>query len=455
VNRSHILYVSCITFSLGIVGYQEVHAQKKPVPNEKPSLADIIEQVEPSCVRIDVTLPGGKGIGSGFVVGDGTIVVTNHHVAAGANAAVITFADGFSTGAKGFLAFDEKRDIAILKVDTARRLVPLKLIDKLPRKGDSTIAIGAPKGLSFSASEGIVSAIREGKELKEFGAEVEGKWLQTSTPISGGSSGGPLLNLNGEVIGMNTAGIAQAQNVNFAISSGDILEVIEKAKNAKVTALKEIKPSKNRRIAPTPSAQPEVVCKLPAKRKFNHKLKIAEEHDKFDQVKWLRTEWIAVPHKDPRFAAFAMRFSAPMKDPEPPPVVVIDFQTSSKSFEWLRSNELKLLVDGEAIDAGRVSHKGEVKPGFVIETMSVGARLDEFIELIMAQSVEMRLGTVEFSFANHQLECLRDFASRFPEGNTPVGNITAGRHTIDSDPSLPKNRAAKKKADAAKAKADK
>lgn len=462
--KSCLLYV-LVAFSVSVAFAQEKPAApkkpapekqpaKKPAPKEpteKPSLADIIERVEPSCVRIDVTFDRGRGIGSGFVVGDGTTVVTNYHVVAGAAGAAVAFSDGQIAVVKGYLVVDEKRDIAVITLDTPRKLKPLKLAAKLPRKGEPTIAIGAPKGLSFSASEGIVSAIRDGKELKEFGAEAEGTWLQTSTPISGGSSGGPLLNENGVVIGMNTAGIAQAQNLNFAISSLDIQSLLEKAKGAKVAALKEIKPTRSRRVTGDAS-EPEIACTLPVKRKFNHKFKIAEEEDKFDQVKWLRTEWIPISHKDPRFGSFTMRLSAPIKAGGPPPIVVIDFKTTSQHFQWIRNREMRLLIDGEAADAARVSHKGELGQGFVTELMSVAIRLDEFLKIALAETLEARLGATEFTLTANQLECLRDMASRFEEGKAPIGNITASRHTNDTDPSLPKNRTGKKKADAAKAK---
>ena len=195
------------------------------------SLADLIEQTEPSCVRLDVRLRDGQAIGSGFVVGNSNWVVTNYHVIAGALKATAGFSDDSQAEVEGILAFDKRRDVAVLKLKGERKVKPLKLADKLPRKGETAIAIGAPQGLSFTAAEGIISAIRDGKELKEFGNDADGTWLQTSTPISPGSSGGPLLNMQGEVVGANSGTLESGQNLNFAICAEDIGLVMKQAKD--------------------------------------------------------------------------------------------------------------------------------------------------------------------------------------------------------------------------------
>jgi S1-C subfamily serine protease len=102
------------------------------------------------------------------------------------------------------------------------------------------IAIGAPKGLSFTVTDGIVSAVRSGSELAEFGGPNIGTWVQTSAPISSGNSGGPLLTQSGEVVGMNTLALTNAQNLNFAISGGDIRDVLARAKEGKLIAFSRV-----------------------------------------------------------------------------------------------------------------------------------------------------------------------------------------------------------------------
>jgi S1-C subfamily serine protease len=193
------------------------------------SVADLNELVEPSVVRIDVISREGSGNGSGYVVDASGLIATNYHVVEGGTRATVVFADGTSTPVVGLVALLPRKDIAIVKIDLpSRQLKPIPLAPILPRKGEATIAFGAPLGLSFSMSEGIVSSIRTSKELKDLKVvDVEGTWLQTTTPISPGNSGGPLINQRGELVGMNTMTLNVGQNLNFAISALDIAEALK------------------------------------------------------------------------------------------------------------------------------------------------------------------------------------------------------------------------------------
>lgn len=204
------------------------------------NLADLIEQVEPSVVMLKVVTPNSRGMGSGFVVDSRGWIITNYNVINGAVSAVAKFNDDREVKVLGYMAKDPLRDLAILKIDIARdfkRVKALPLAGGEPRKGERTVAIGSPSGLSFTATEGIISAIRRGSELRNFGKIADGTWLQTSTPISPGSNGGPLLNLRGEVVGVNTGSLSDAQNVNFAVSSEDILVLLKSAATARLTEL--------------------------------------------------------------------------------------------------------------------------------------------------------------------------------------------------------------------------
>ena len=212
---------------------------------EKKNLADLIEAVEPSVVRIDIETAEGGGNGSGFVVDKAGTVVTNYHVIAGASKATVVFPDKSSAPVLGILKLEPKKDIAVLKIEyPADKLKPIKLAANPPRKGESVIAFGAPLGLSWTATEGIVSAIRSRDELRALGIEQEGTWIQTSTPISPGNSGGPLVNYEGEVVAANTMVLTKGQNLNFAISATDI-DAAVKSKSTTLTAL-------------TPAAAPKV-----------------------------------------------------------------------------------------------------------------------------------------------------------------------------------------------------
>lgn len=207
-------------------------------------LPDLLERVEPSIVRIETK----DGMGSGFIATAQGDVVTNLHVIDGSSEARVLFSDGSSFAVTGILASDEDRDIAILST-TVRGISPLPLASAVPRKGDSVVTFGSPAGLSFSASEGIVSAIRTPAEAKELLDIDGGTWLQTTAPISPGNSGGPLMNRNGEVVGINTFYVQRGQNLNFAISSLDVAELLRVAAKSQPKPLRS-KPAVTKRSDP-------------------------------------------------------------------------------------------------------------------------------------------------------------------------------------------------------------
>ncbi len=198
------------------------------------SLPDLVQQTDPSIVRINVKSPRGDSLGSGFVVTTTGIVVTNYHVIEGGQTVTAQFEDGRECRVLGFKLFDAERDIAIVQLDsTGAPFIPISLAKSLPRKGAEVAAFGAPLGLSFTATKGTISNIRAGKELGMAAA----KYIQTDTPISPGNSGGPLVSMEGEVIGMNTFQMAQGQNLNFAVSVDDIREVLAASQSLPVTPI--------------------------------------------------------------------------------------------------------------------------------------------------------------------------------------------------------------------------
>ncbi len=204
---------------------------------EPIAVADLIDKVEPSVVRIDVTKGEDKGVGSGYVVDADGLVATNFHVMVGATEATAVFKNGETAKILGTVLWDKKRDIAIVKIGK-KSLPVLPLAKAVPRKGETVLAFGAPVGLSFSASEGIVSAVRDGKELGEDEKDpLPGTWIQTTAPISPGNSGGPLVNREGEVVAMNTMVLMIGQNLNFAISSVDVADALQKSHGKKLVSL--------------------------------------------------------------------------------------------------------------------------------------------------------------------------------------------------------------------------
>jgi serine protease Do len=146
-----------------------------------------------------------EGLGSGFVVESDGVIVTNHHVVGSATALDVALQDGRHFTDVTVLRLDEQNDLALLSIP-AKGLPVVPLATKEVRIGARAIAIGSPLGLEYTLTEGIVSALRK----------TEGtQFLQMQTSIAPGSSGGPLFNDRGELIGVNTA--TQGANLNMAV----------------------------------------------------------------------------------------------------------------------------------------------------------------------------------------------------------------------------------------------
>jgi tetratricopeptide (TPR) repeat protein len=176
------------------------------------NLPTLIKKVEPSIVVILTYNREGKilGQGSGFFINKEGDVITNYHVLQEANRAVIRTTDGRDYPIKKVLAEDTEGDLIRVSVDISEEAVsPLILATQLPEVGERVIVIGTPLGLDKTVSDGIVSAVRA---MPKFG-----NIIQVTAPISPGSSGSPVINMKGEVIGIATFFLVAGQNLNFAI----------------------------------------------------------------------------------------------------------------------------------------------------------------------------------------------------------------------------------------------
>jgi S1-C subfamily serine protease len=212
-------------------------AQPNRAAAEDKDLSGLVAKVDP-CV---VTIRMQHSTGSGFVVDAGGILITNYHVIEGAKEAVAIFPDKSKYLIKGFYVIKPKWDIAILRIEPqqGKTLHALSLAKELPGKGQRVFAFGAPLGMSASVSEGIVAALRTGDEISEIlsqggdkdvfndilGYDKKTQWIQTTSPISPGNSGGPLVNADGEVLGINTWQSRIGQNLNFTISALHVQEL--------------------------------------------------------------------------------------------------------------------------------------------------------------------------------------------------------------------------------------
>lgn len=171
---------------------------------------DIFDFGQPRTVNRQV-----QSVGSGVVVHESGYIVTNAHVVSQASDIRVIFADEHSEDAD-ILAVDAEHDLAVLKVNTGRPLACLKLgrSDDI-MIGETVVAIGNPFGLQHTVTAGIVSALNRDQVFSN-GLAYRGL-VQTDASINHGNSGGPLLNANAELIGINTAIRGDAQNIGFAI----------------------------------------------------------------------------------------------------------------------------------------------------------------------------------------------------------------------------------------------
>ena len=167
--------------------------------------------------------------GTGFLVSKDGHIVTNYHVIENGSSATIKFPDGALFAVDGVLASDKARDVAVIKAHGENfRTLTVGNSDKL-QVGEDVVAIGNPLSLESTVSNGIVSGIRTSEEKG-------GKFLQVTTPISPGSSGGPLFNMAGEVVGITTLYLEGGENLNFAIPINDAKHLLL-ARSPKIQAL--------------------------------------------------------------------------------------------------------------------------------------------------------------------------------------------------------------------------
>src|SRR3989442_2136532 len=196
-----------------------VFAVALPRTYGQDQLPDLVRRIKPSSVAIETFDARGEKLsrGSGFFV-DKDRVVTNRHVIDGAYRGEVHLNSGNSFQGKNVLAVDAEGDIAILKVEAPPNLVrPLSLDRASPQEGESIVVTGNPFGLEGSVTNGIVSAVRD---ILGFG-----RIIQITAPISPGSSGSPVVNMHGQVIGVATLQITGGQSVNFAIPSERIAQL--------------------------------------------------------------------------------------------------------------------------------------------------------------------------------------------------------------------------------------
>ena len=217
---SAILFGPTLTDDQAVEKLKQVQQSKRSlvITHSAPSRKDIpaiAKDANGAVVSIIMSRHGNPiAQGSGFFVSSAGIVVTNYHVIAIGDSAAVKLPDGVVFPVDGVLAADKTRDLALIKTHGKTfRTLTVGNSDQV-QVGEEVVAIGNPLSLESTVSNGIVSGFRTAKNLG-------GKFLQITTPISPGSSGGPLFNMAGEVVGITTMYLEGGENLNFAIPIND------------------------------------------------------------------------------------------------------------------------------------------------------------------------------------------------------------------------------------------
>jgi serine protease Do len=232
-----------VVLGLSAVLSQQSYAGASPEP-----IADVVAKVRPAVVEVVVVKPKDNeekadqqtatvaaafvrrttAIGSGFLISPSGYIATNKHVIEDAVSVFVATSDGVRYQAK-IVGMTAKADMALLKIEASRNLPALRFGDSnAVRVGDPVIAIGSPFGFDESVTAGIVSAVDRNIMESPFD-----DYIQTDAPINHGNSGGPLFNMTGEVIGMNSVIFAPGKysgsaGVGFAIPSNDLRFVMDR-----------------------------------------------------------------------------------------------------------------------------------------------------------------------------------------------------------------------------------
>jgi serine protease Do len=255
LSRIVVLSAIAATFFCSHVGCENKKASGGECPVCLPSFADLAEAVKPAVVNIStlstVKIPGNpfqfffgpegqdqdrgqldsflkkffgdipdkelkqRSLGSGVIIDRTGYIVTNYHVVRRAEEITVRLTDGREFKAK-VLGRDPKSDISLIKISSPARDLPILSLgdsDNI-RVGDWVLAIGNPFGLAHTVTQGIISATG-----RVIGTGPYDNFLQTDAPVNPGNSGGPLVNLRGEVVGITTAIVATGQGIGFAIPS--------------------------------------------------------------------------------------------------------------------------------------------------------------------------------------------------------------------------------------------
>ena len=187
------------------------------------AIPDLVAKAKVSVVTVlsyDDVPDGLRSQGSGWFIGP-TRIVTNRHVLAGSRNVTIVLSTGAKVKATALVAESIAEDLVVLEVDMGEnpKATPLPLAEDLPREGEQVVVIGSPLGLTQSVSTGIISSIRDSQAPN---SPRGGPYLQTTAAISSGSSGSPILDLDGKVVAVATFKVVGGEQLNFGVGARSV-----------------------------------------------------------------------------------------------------------------------------------------------------------------------------------------------------------------------------------------
>jgi serine protease Do len=230
--------IGFLTAELIPLGQAELKGLGSPTPGrgrDPFSYRDVVQKVLPAVVYIEASGRGGlargrflpEQAGSGAIIDPSGVIVTNNHVVSGVDQVEVHLKDGRKFTSRSILT-DPKSDLAIVRIKSASPLPYIELGDSDAIEiGDRVLAVGAPFGLAGSVTHGIISA--KGRDLNLSPYSLYQDYLQTDAAINPGNSGGPLVNMDGQIIGINTAIKSQSggfQGIGLAIPSNLVRTVV-------------------------------------------------------------------------------------------------------------------------------------------------------------------------------------------------------------------------------------
>jgi S1-C subfamily serine protease len=204
------------------------HPDRQLIDAYSNAVIDVVDRVGSAVVRVDVPADRKRrirgGSGSGFAISPDGLVITNSHVVQSAIAVKLALTEGAMVTAD-VLGNDPHTDLALLRIAQSTALPYVRLGDsKQLKRGQIAIAIGNPLGFESTVTAGIISAL--GRTLRAQSGRMIDDVIQTDAALNPGNSGGPLVASNGDVIGVNTAVIAGAQGICFAVASNTASYVV-------------------------------------------------------------------------------------------------------------------------------------------------------------------------------------------------------------------------------------